>query len=331
MLGPFLFIIVHALIQLLGASRLSHLFKTAMYSSRQIDQPSQLSQHVSAEATVSSTHPQHYCMPGSQTVFNSVAVPPSPSFSLSPEVQPIPAHHSYPPSFCPSGSPCLSDSPHMIHYGISSPIIGSYPESQSSPRVSSRAGDSHVIVHHWGPVQGISGSQIIVKCDTETAFLSRPGRSVTPSAGGPGQMTKTLRVVFGSYPVLTKVENLKENIDRNTSFLRVTVPDWSLTGAASDDTGGGGIVLVSLQILADDINILETVPLGHFIYTEGEQKGFMFIVVDLPDFRQESPRNVMWIISSRQNTLLRFLPFSAAQRQALSRFQNFNLTPRHNT
>ncbi|KIR54295.1 transcriptional regulator Medusa [Cryptococcus gattii Ru294] len=240
-----------------------------MYTSRQIDQPSQLSQLISAEATVSSTHPQHYCMPGSQTVFNSVAVPPSPSFSLSPEVQPIPPHHSYPPSFLPSGSPCLSDSPHMIHYGISSPIIGSYPESQSSPRVSSRAGDSHVIVHHWGPVQGISGSQITVKCDIETAFLSRPGRSVTTSAGGPGQMTKTLRMVFGSYPVLTKVENLKENTERNTCFLRVTVPDWSLTGAVSDDTGGSGIVPVSLQILADDINILETVPLGHFIYTEG--------------------------------------------------------------
>ncbi|KIR28897.1 transcriptional regulator Medusa [Cryptococcus deuterogattii 99/473] len=240
-----------------------------MYSSRQIDQPSQLSQHVSAEATVFSTHPQHYCMPGSQTVFNSVAVPPSPSFSLSSEVQSIPAHHSYPPSFLPSGSPCLSDSPHMIHYGINSPIIGSYPESQSSPRVNSRAGDSHVIVHHWGPVQGISGSQITVKCDIETAFFSRPGRSVTPSAGGPGQMTKTLRVVFGSYPVLTKVENLKENTERNTCFLRVTVPDWSLTGAVSDDTGGGGIVPISLQILTDDINILETVPLGHFIYTEG--------------------------------------------------------------
>ncbi|KIR32750.1 transcriptional regulator Medusa [Cryptococcus deuterogattii MMRL2647] len=240
-----------------------------MYSSRQIDQPSQLSQHVSAEATVFSTHPQHYCMPGSQTVFNSVAVPPSPSFSLSSEVQSIPAHHSYPPSFLPSGSPCLSDSPHMIHYGINSPIIGSYPESQSSPRVNSRAGDSHVIVHHWGPVQGISGSQITVKCDIETAFFSRPGRSVTPSAGGPGQMTKTLRVVFGSYPVLTKVENLNENTERNTCFLRVTVPDWSLTGAVSDDTGGGGIVPISLQILTDDINILETVPLGHFIYTEG--------------------------------------------------------------
>lgn len=331
MLAAFLLIIAHALIQLLGASRLSHLFKTAMYSSRQIDQPSQLSQHISAEATVSSTHPQHYCMPGSQTVFNSVAVPLSPSFSLSPEVQHIPAHHSYPPLFLSPGSPCLSDSPHMIHYGISSPIIGSYPESQSSPRVSSRAGDSHVIVHHWGPVQGISGSQITVKCDIETAFLSRPDRSVTPSAGSPGQMTKTLRMVFGSYPVLTKVENLKGNTERNTCFLRVTVPDWSLTGAVSDDTGGGGIVPVSLQILADDINILKTVHLGHFIYTEGEQKVFMFIVVDLPDFHQESPRNILGTISSQQNTLPRFPPFSAAPRQALSRFQNFNLTPRHST
>lgn len=331
MLGAFLFIIVHALIQLLGVSRLSHFFKTAMYSSRQIDQPSQLSQHVSAEATVFSTHPQHYCMPGSQTVFNSVAVPPSPSFSLSSEVQSIPAHHSYPPSLLPSGSPCLSDSPHMIHYGINSPIIGSYPESQSSPRVNSRAGDSHVIVHHWGPVQGISGSQITVKCDIETAFFSRPGRSVTPSAGGPGQMTKTLRVVFGSYPVLTKVENLKENTERNTCFLRVTVPDWSLTGAVSDDTGGGGIVPISLQILTDDINILETVPLGHFIYTEGERKGFMCIVVDLPDFRQESLPKVTGTISSQQNTLPQFLPFSAAQRQTLSRYQNFNRTPRHST
>ncbi|WVO20809.1 uncharacterized protein IAS62_002109 [Cryptococcus decagattii] len=243
-------------------------FKTAMYSSRPIDRPSQLSQHISAEATVFSTHPQHYCMPGSQTVFSSVPVPLSPSCSLSPEVQHIPAHHSYPPLFLPPGSPCLSDSPHMIHYGISSPIIGSYPESQSSPRISSRAGDSHVTVHHWGPVQGISGSQITVKCDIEMAFLSRPDRSVTPSAGGPDQTTKTLRMVFGSYPVLTKVENLK-NAERNTCFLRVTVPDWSLTGAVSDDTSGGGVVQVSLQILADDTNILKTVPLGHFIYTEG--------------------------------------------------------------
>lgn len=301
-----------------------------MYSSRPIDRPSQLSQHISAEATVFATHPQHYCMPGSQTVFSSVPVPLSPSCSLSPEVQHIPAHHSYPPLFLPPGSPCLSDSPHMIHYGISSPIIGSYPESQSSPRIGSRAGDSHVIVHHWGPVQGISGSQITVKCDIETAFLSRPDRSVTPSAGGPDQTTKTLRMVFGSYPVLTKVENLK-NAERNTCFLRVTVPDWSLTGAVSDDTSGGGVVQVSLQILADDTNILKTVPLGHFIYTEGEQNVFMFIVVDLPDFRQESPRNVLGTISSQQNSLPRLLPFSAAPPQALSRFQNFNLTPRHST
>lgn len=158
----------------------------------------------------------------------------------------------------------------MIHYGINSPIIGRYPESESSPRVSSRARDSYVTVHRWGPVQGISGSQITVRCDIEMAFLSRPGRSATPlSVNGPGQMTKALRVVFGSYPVLTKVENLKEGTERNACFLQVTVPDWSLTGAVSDGMGEVRIVPVSLQVLADNTNVLETVSLGHFIYVEG--------------------------------------------------------------
>lgn len=85
-------------------------------------------------------------------------------------------------------------------------------------------------------------------------------------------MTKTLRVVFGNYPVLTKVENLKEDTERNACFLQVTVPDWSLTGAVSDGMGGAGMIPVSLQVLVDDTNILETVSLGHFIYTRGEQK-----------------------------------------------------------
>ncbi|OXB38954.1 transcriptional regulator Medusa [Cryptococcus neoformans] len=240
-------------------------------TSKRIDQPTQLFQHASAEAAVSSTHSQHYCMPPGQTVFRSIAVPPSPSsFPLSPEVQPTSAHHSYPPSFSPSRYSYLSNSPHMTHYGINSSTTGPYPESQSSPRVSSRARDSYVTVHRWGPVQGISGSQITVRCDIETASFSRHGRSATPSsASGLGQMTKTLRVVFGNYPVLTKVENLKEDTERNACFLQVTVPDWSLTGAVSDGMGGAGMIPVSLQVLADDTNILETVSLGHFIYTRG--------------------------------------------------------------
>ncbi|WWC89923.1 uncharacterized protein L201_004852 [Kwoniella dendrophila CBS 6074] len=142
-----------------------------------------------------------------------------------------------------------------------------------------------VSVYDWGPREGSQGAQIIIKADvnlsstsSNTPPINNPDGSSSSPHPSPNniQPTKALRVVFGTHPVQTAVTTIDTSSVNNQESqyyqLTATVPSFSSTGASSNTQGGYGgngnnKVNVSVQVLSGDFAIVETVPLGEFMYT----------------------------------------------------------------
>ncbi|KAK8869715.1 hypothetical protein IAR55_000283 [Kwoniella newhampshirensis] len=203
---------------------------------------------------------------------DSFGLPPSPSSQFSPDTPSTSA-----PYATSVGSAMLQSRPYMSPH-----LSGQFNElsTHSPAMLQSRPGpssmvESHVVVHEWGPNEGAQGTQISVKCDvnfpSSTPSSINDGSSPDPS---PRMSGKALRVVFGQHPVQTAVHLLMTPGQMGAGQmcqLSATVPSWSTTGAAG--MGGGNRVQVFVQVLAENHAIVESVPLGDFIYGNGPVRG----------------------------------------------------------
>nr|XP_018263729.1 uncharacterized protein I303_03601 [Kwoniella dejecticola CBS 10117]OBR85887.1 hypothetical protein I303_03601 [Kwoniella dejecticola CBS 10117] len=203
------------------------------------------------------------------TAMDPFGMPPSPSSPYSShEPNPGPSASTSTPSYQNPGSSFLPSRSYM-----SSPHISQQFDNltTSTPGLLPQAGNERpVTVYEWGPREGVQGNQIMIKADVNLPSTTPPANpdGSSPHPSPHSKPTKALRVVFGTHPVQTAVTTLESSggsQDGQYYQLVATAPSYSSTGAGSQ--GYGNKVNVSVQVLAGDFAIVETVPLGEFSYT----------------------------------------------------------------
>ncbi|WWD16017.1 hypothetical protein CI109_100442 [Kwoniella shandongensis] len=240
-------------------------------SASQVNLPPPISQHRLYQPPAPS-YPRPQYAP--RTGMDSFGLPPSPSSQFSPDTPNTSA-----PYASTVGSTLLQSRPYMSPH-----LSGQFNDlSTQSPAIlhgqprpgPSNVSESHVAVHEWGPDEGTQGTQLTVKCDvnfpSSTPSSINDGSSPDPS---PRMSGKALRVVFGQHPVQTAVHLLMNSSQMGGGQLcqlSATVPSWSTTGAGG--MGGGNRVQVFVQVLAENHAIIESVPLGDFVYNNGGPRG----------------------------------------------------------
>nr|XP_019013666.1 uncharacterized protein I206_01737 [Kwoniella pini CBS 10737]OCF52447.1 hypothetical protein I206_01737 [Kwoniella pini CBS 10737] len=213
------------------------------------------------------------------TAMDPFGMPPSPSSPFSShESNPVPSASTSIPSYQNSGSSYLPSksymsSPHPTQQFDTMTTGTSSFVSQGGSGSSDRPA---VTVYEWGPREGVQGNQIIIKADVILPSTTPPANSdgSSPHPSPRSKPTKALRVVFGTHPVQTAVTTLDTSSgsqDGQYYQLMATVPSYSSTGAGSQ--GYGNKVNVSVQVLAGDFAIVETVPVGEFLYTNTGSRG----------------------------------------------------------
>ncbi|KAL7424110.1 hypothetical protein Q5752_001695 [Cryptotrichosporon argae] len=141
-------------------------------------------------------------------------------------------------------------------FSPSTPTYATYAPPRMSPYTASTSTApppppvQHVNVHEYFPQEGAQGTQLNIKCDIDYP-------------PGPTASSRAVRVVFGSYPVPTKVTPLSVRGTEQHCQLNVTVPSWSSTG---EHAPGASSVPVYIQVLDGNHAIIDAVLLGEFHY-----------------------------------------------------------------
>ncbi|TYJ52151.1 hypothetical protein B9479_007248 [Cryptococcus floricola] len=233
-------------------------------TSRDSNKPARLYQPSEPEAGTSrATHP--YYVPRSQAPINPSTIPPSPSFPLSPEMPSTAAHTSYSsPVYSSRHSFAESSQP---QYGFSSSAILPPDLARVAPPPSTLVSKgSYVTIHRWGPSRGTPGSFVSVTCDVDVQNPPlNTGHPATPPPSAGGRGTRTLRLLFGNHPVQTSAQVMQPEGYRASCMLEATVPSLAAMGRSPEGTGAQAVP-VTIQVLSDDAQVLETVSLGQFTY-----------------------------------------------------------------
>ncbi|WVQ71822.1 hypothetical protein IAR50_001364 [Cryptococcus sp. DSM 104548] len=243
-------------------------------TSRDANKATRLYQPSDPEAGTSSRAAAHpYYVPRSH---NPNAIPPSPSFSLSPEMPSTATTHSpYPSPFYSSSRQSYAESSQPQYAFSSSAILPPVPSvptptppTTTTAALGSGKQSSYVTVHHWGPSRGTEGSLLSVTCDVDVQppTLLNTGHPATPPPSAGGRGTRTVRISFDSCPIQTNVQVMRPDGYRASCMLEAMVPSIASTGRSPERVGSGQVVPVALQVLSDDGQVLETVPLGQFVY-----------------------------------------------------------------
>jgi hypothetical protein len=178
----------------------------------------------------------------------------------------------------PSGTHHSGAASHPNSAAMGGPSLS---QQQRMPIVPAGSNPSMLTIFEYSPMEGEEGTTVTVKLDAEfPPVLDQDGNVSTSPAN------KTLRLLFGSTPVQTRVgpNHPRRLADGGEAYdqlmLHGTAPSPQLTGCfpsgatfGRKDGGPGNIeranVPVYVQVLDPEGNVIETKDVGHFVYESG--------------------------------------------------------------